>query len=82
MLCLLEDFDQTIDEGGQPQEPFEKSADHDSAHDGNIDNLPQISWLSMQHDFLLDQLTSFVGHGSVMAATPFSLTAMLLGTLL
>ena len=43
MLRLLENFDETIDEGSQPQEPFEESREHDGADDGDIDNLAYIS---------------------------------------
>ena len=43
MFSLLEHFDQTVEEGGQPEEPFEEGCEHDTAHDGDIDNLPSAS---------------------------------------
>lgn len=42
VLRLLENFDQTVDEGGQPQKPFEERCEHDGAHDGDIDDLPGV----------------------------------------
>jgi hypothetical protein len=38
-LGLLKDLDQTVCERGNPKEPFEQSSKHDTANDGDIDNL-------------------------------------------
>ena len=43
MFRLLKNLDQTVEKGGQPQEPFEKSGQHDGAHNRDIDNLPSFS---------------------------------------
>ncbi len=39
MLRFLEDFNQAIHEGCQPQEPLEEGGDHDGADDGRVSNL-------------------------------------------
>jgi hypothetical protein len=38
-LGLLEDLDQAICEGSNPEKPFEKGSKHDTADDGDVDNL-------------------------------------------
>jgi hypothetical protein len=40
-LCLLEDFNNAVQERGNPQEPLEECREHDSANDSNINNLLQ-----------------------------------------
>jgi hypothetical protein len=40
-LRLLEDLDNAVHEGGNPQEPLEECREHDSADDGNVNNLAQ-----------------------------------------
>jgi hypothetical protein len=38
-LCLLEDLDNAVHECGNPQEPLEECCKHDSADDGNVNDL-------------------------------------------
>jgi hypothetical protein len=38
-LGLLEDLDNAVQEGSNPQEPLEEGCKHDSADNGNINNL-------------------------------------------
>ena len=39
MLGLDEDLHQAVEKGSQPQEPFEKSQEHYTSHDGKVDDL-------------------------------------------
>ena len=76
MLRLLKNFDEAIDESGQPQEPFEESSEHDGADNGDIDNLGVHQRRAFKQQCMLEQLTSLLGHGSVMASTPLALGAI------
>jgi hypothetical protein len=38
-LGLLEDLDNAVQEGSNPQEPLKEGCKHDSANNGDVDNL-------------------------------------------
>jgi hypothetical protein len=39
VVGFLEDLDQAVHEGGNPEEPFEQGRQHDDANDDRIDDL-------------------------------------------
>lgn len=42
-LCLLENLDDAVQEGSNPEEPFKQSGQHDSTDNGDIDDLRVVS---------------------------------------
>lgn len=39
MLGFLKSLHQTVDEGGEPQKPFQESSEHYRAHNASVDDL-------------------------------------------
>jgi hypothetical protein len=38
-LCLLENLNNAVQEGGDPEKPFKQSGQHEKADNGNVNNL-------------------------------------------
>lgn len=36
MACLLKDLDETVQEGQEPEDPFQKRSEHNTSDDGNV----------------------------------------------
>lgn len=72
MFGFLVHFDQTVQEGGEPQKPFQEGHEHRCAHDGDVYDLYEVpgEYNIPRGCCAVMPLTSFFGHGAVIGGTP------------